>query len=83
MLHKLRSALGPRPEEKLTGLVEVDESYIGGKEPGLSEAAEDSSARPWWQEPSSIENTRPGALPLRHCRAARPPQGYTPKLKLP
>ncbi len=35
MLHKLRSALGPRPEEKLTGLVEVDESYIGGKEPGL------------------------------------------------
>jgi hypothetical protein len=23
------------------------------------------------------------ALPLRHCRAARPPQGYTPKLKLP
>ena len=35
MLHKLRSALGPRPEDKLTGLVEVDESYIGGKEPGL------------------------------------------------
>jgi len=35
MLHKLRSALGPRREEKLTGLVEVDESYVGGKEPGL------------------------------------------------
>lgn len=35
MLHKLRSALGPRPEDKLTGLVEVDESTIGGKEPGL------------------------------------------------
>ena len=35
MLHKLRSALGPRPEDTLTGLVEVDESDIGGKEPGL------------------------------------------------
>jgi len=35
MLHKLRSALGPRPQDKLTGLVEADESYIGGKEPGL------------------------------------------------
>jgi hypothetical protein len=22
-------------------------------------------------------------LPLRHCRTLRPPQGYTPKLKLP
>ena len=35
MLHKLRSALRPRPEGKLTGLVEVDESYVGGREPGL------------------------------------------------
>ena len=35
MLHKIRSALGPRPEDKLTGLVEVDESYVGGKERGL------------------------------------------------
>lgn len=35
MLHKLRSALGPRPEDKLTGLVEADESYVGGKERGL------------------------------------------------
>lgn len=31
----------------------------GERSPG-SEAAEDSSARPWWQEPSSIQNTRPG-----------------------
>lgn len=35
MLHKIRSALGPRPEDKLTGLVEADESYLGGREPGL------------------------------------------------
>jgi transposase-like protein len=30
MLHKLRSALGHRPEFRLTGLVEADETYIGG-----------------------------------------------------
>ena len=35
MLHKLRSALGPRPEHRLTGLVEADESYVGGTERGL------------------------------------------------
>jgi len=35
MLHKLRSALGPRPEDRLTGLVEADESYVGGSERGL------------------------------------------------
>jgi hypothetical protein len=33
-LHKLRSALGPRPEVRLRGLVEVDESYVGGPERG-------------------------------------------------
>ena len=30
MLHKLRSALGHRPEFRLTGLVEADEAYVGG-----------------------------------------------------
>jgi len=30
MLHKLRSALGHRPAFRLTGLVEVDEAYVGG-----------------------------------------------------
>jgi transposase-like protein len=34
LLHKLRSALGPRPEVRLQGLVEVDESYVGGPERG-------------------------------------------------
>ncbi len=34
LLHKLRSALGPRPEVRLRGLVEVDESYVGGPERG-------------------------------------------------
>ncbi len=35
MLHKLRSTLGPRPRERLTGLVEVDETYVGARERGL------------------------------------------------
>ncbi len=30
MLHKIRSALGHRPEFRLTGLVEADEAYVGG-----------------------------------------------------
>lgn len=34
MLHKLRSALRHRPEHRLRGDVEVDESYVGGREPG-------------------------------------------------
>ena len=34
MLHKLRSALPPRPEALLTGLVEVDETYVGASEVG-------------------------------------------------
>jgi hypothetical protein len=34
MLHKLRSALRHRPGARLVGLVEVDESYVGGAERG-------------------------------------------------
>ncbi len=34
MLHKLRSALGHRPQDRLTGLIEADESYVGGSERG-------------------------------------------------
>jgi transposase-like protein len=30
-MHKLRSALGERPEFRLTGLVEADETYVGAK----------------------------------------------------
>ena len=36
MLHRLRSVLVRPGRELLTGTVEVDETYIGGKEPGLA-----------------------------------------------
>ena len=35
MLHRLRSALVRPGRERLSGMVEVDETYIGGEEPGL------------------------------------------------
>jgi hypothetical protein len=35
MLHRLRSVLVRAGRERLTGEVEVDESYFGGEEPGL------------------------------------------------
>jgi hypothetical protein len=34
MLHKLRSALGQRVKDRLVGLVEADETYVGGSERG-------------------------------------------------
>ena len=35
MLHRLRSVLVRPGRERLSGMVEVDETYIGGQEPGL------------------------------------------------
>lgn len=35
MLHRLRAVLVRPGRDRLTGLVEVDETYIGGEEPGL------------------------------------------------
>ena len=36
MLHRLRSVLVRPGRDRLTGVVEVDETYIGGEEPGLA-----------------------------------------------
>ena len=35
MLHRLRSVLVAPGRDRLTGVVEVDETFIGGEEPGL------------------------------------------------
>lgn len=35
MLHRLRSVLVRPGRERLTGTVEVDETFLGGEEPGL------------------------------------------------
>ena len=39
MLHRLRSVLVRPGRDRLAGVVEVDETYIGGEEPGLRGAA--------------------------------------------
>ena len=39
MLHRLRSVLVRPGRDRLTGMVEVDETYIGGEEPGLAAGA--------------------------------------------
>ncbi len=36
MLHRLRSVLVRPGRDRLAGTVEVDETYIGGEEPGLA-----------------------------------------------
>ena len=36
MLHRLRSVLVRPGRDRLAGVVEVDETYIGGEEPGLA-----------------------------------------------
>jgi hypothetical protein len=37
MLHRLRSAMVRRDRDRLAGDVEVDESYVGGEEAGVSD----------------------------------------------
>ena len=36
MLHRLRSVLVRPGRKRLSGVVEVDETFIGGEEPGLT-----------------------------------------------
>jgi len=52
MLHRLRWVLVRPGRDRLTGTVEVDETYIGGEEPGLRGGRKARS--PWsaWQSSS-------------------------------
>src|SRR5665648_541414 len=48
MLHRLRSVLVRPGRDRLTGRVEVDETFIGGEEPGLS-GGRARARNPLWQ----------------------------------
>ena len=48
MLHKLRSAMVRQGRDKLSGLVEVDETYIGGPEPGKPGRGAAGKVIVWW-----------------------------------
>ena len=59
MLHKLRAALVAPERERLRGLVEVDDGYVGGKEPGHPGRGTESKATiivavevRWWLDTS-------------------------------
>jgi hypothetical protein len=46
MLHRLRSVLVRPGRDRLTGTVEVDETFIGGEEPGCGAGAPKARS-PW------------------------------------
>jgi len=52
MLHKIRKAMSDRDQlYRLSGLVEVDEGYVGGEEHGEGGAGAAGAAcgpNPWW-----------------------------------
>ena len=59
MLHRLRSVLVRPGRDRLTGTVEVDETYIGGEEPGLR-GGRPRARRPWSAWPS--RSTSPAGI---------------------
>jgi hypothetical protein len=69
MLHRLRSVLVRPGRDRLAGMVEVDETYIGGEEPGLA------GGRSQGQEgPDRHRSGGPGAerdWPMPHVAARR------------
>ena len=59
---------GAPGRDRLTGTVEVDETYIGGEEPGL--AGGRAREKAWWEWPLRSPN-RVGTAGCRSCRTIR------------
>src|SRR4051812_6082184 len=87
MVHRLRSVLVRPGRERLTGVVEIDETYIGGEEPGLRGGRAKGKkllvgiavARPTPSADSSPITSRraPPSSPTAGSPTARPPPDAT------
>ena len=55
-LHKMRTAMVRPGRDRLTGVVEVDESYVGGEKPG--KRGRGLRVKPWLSWPWKIKQTR-------------------------
>lgn len=72
-LHKLRSTLAERPESRLRGLVEADETYVGAKnEPGV--LGRQHGAKTLVAAAVENRDERAGALRLQVLHAASAPE---------
>lgn len=69
-LHKLRSTLAERPESRLRGLVEADETYVGAKnERGV--LGDSTEPRPWSRRWWRIGANEPERCACRSCTRPR------------
>src|SRR3990172_4214361 len=68
-LHKVRSALRERPEFRLTGLVEADETYVGARH----ERGAPCGGRAWWRRWWRIAASGPGPCAWRSFPTRRSP----------
>lgn len=81
MLHRMRSVLVRPSRERLAGVVEVDETYIGGREPGLSGGRAKGKKILTGIAVESTNRKVTAAAELRHFRTRRRPR-YTPSFPI-
>jgi transposase-like protein len=70
MLHRLRAVLVRPGRDRLTGTVEVDETYFGGEEPGLR-GGRQKGRRSWSAWPSSSESPEDSVGAAWRCSPTR------------